>query len=156
MRLPRLCCRSHTSAGAVVRIPTEPRTLGDHIRKQRLELKLMQKDVAERLGVGRSTVFNWEANTKAPDLRYMPAIIAFLGYDPLPDGRAWAARLVRRRTVFGMPQKEAAERIGVDQGDLGSVGARREREPWGRFVALVQEFLASTEVAPTRGAERIA
>ena len=45
------------SAGRVIRIPTDLQTIGDHIRRRRLALKLMQKEVASQIGVwfGRST-----------------------------------------------------------------------------------------------------
>jgi DNA-binding XRE family transcriptional regulator len=72
------------SAGSVIRIPTEPRTVRDHIRLRRLGLKLLQRHVAEQIGVDKTSIFNWEANTSEPDFRYMPAIIDFLGYNPLP------------------------------------------------------------------------
>ncbi len=42
--------------------PQTPKTLGDHLRKKRLDLKLLQKEVAQRLGVGESTVYNWGNN----------------------------------------------------------------------------------------------
>ncbi len=48
---------------------------------------MLQKDVAEQLGVDKTSVFNWEANTATPEIRYMPAIIDFLGYNPLPAAR---------------------------------------------------------------------
>ena len=35
-------------------------TLGDHLRKRRMDLGLRQQDVAERLGVCTDTVVNWE------------------------------------------------------------------------------------------------
>ena len=54
----------------------------------------------------------------------MPGIIAFLGYNPLPDAKTLGERLVRHRTTLGMSQKEVAEEIGVDQETL----ARWERE----------------------------
>jgi site-specific DNA recombinase len=41
------------STGSVIRIP-----LGDHIRKRRLGLKMLQKEVAEQLGVDKTSVFN--------------------------------------------------------------------------------------------------
>ena len=70
------------SAARVVRIPVQPKTIGDHLRRRRLALKLLQRDVAERLGVTESSVWNWEANGSQPDFRYMPAIIGFLGLQP--------------------------------------------------------------------------
>jgi hypothetical protein len=39
------------STGSIIRIPAEPKTVGDHIRKQRLERKLLQRDVARDIGV---------------------------------------------------------------------------------------------------------
>jgi DNA-binding XRE family transcriptional regulator len=71
----------------VVRILVAPQTVGGHIRRRRLGLKLLQQDVAERLGVNKTSVFNWEANTSTPEIRYMPAIIEFPGYDPFPAAK---------------------------------------------------------------------
>jgi DNA-binding XRE family transcriptional regulator len=76
-------------AGSAVRIPTVPQTVGDHIRRRRLALKMLQKDVAEQLGVDKTSVFNWEANASNPEIRYMPAIIDFLGYDRFQRRTRW-------------------------------------------------------------------
>lgn len=132
------------SAGRVIRIPTEPHTVGDHIRRRRLGLKMLQRDVAERIGVDETTVFNWEANTASPELRYMPAIIQFLGYNPLPEAKTLAERLVRHRTTLGLSQKEAARETGVDQGTLAR-WERGEREPTGVFLGRAERFLGERE-----------
>ncbi len=136
--MPILLPRTY-SAG-VTRIPLEPRTIGDHIRKRRLELKLFLRDVAGRIGVTQSCLVNWEANATRPEIRYMPAIIEFLGYNPASEGKSWSERLVRCRTGLGLTQREAADRIGVDQGTLAR-WERGEKEPWGKFVSLVERFL---------------
>ena len=70
----------------------------------------------------------------------MPAIIAFLGYNPLPPVKGLADRLVQGRTVLGLTQAVAAKRIGVDQGTLAR-WERGEREPAGKYLACVQQFL---------------
>jgi transcriptional regulator with XRE-family HTH domain len=90
----------------VVRIPTELQTIGDHIRRRRLGLKLLQKDVAEQLDVDKTSVFNWESNTSNPEFRYMPAIIRFLGYNPLPAADGLGERLIRYRTSLGSRRKK--------------------------------------------------
>ncbi len=95
------------STGRVIRIPLAPRTAGEHIRKRRLGLKL-QKDVAEQLGVDKTSVFKWEGNRSSPEIRYMPAIIRFLGYDPLPLANTVAEELVRRRMSLALSQMDAA------------------------------------------------
>ena len=42
--------------------PEERRTLGDHIRAARLERGLLQREVAEAIGVRCGTVNKWECN----------------------------------------------------------------------------------------------
>lgn len=63
--------------------PKQINSLGDHIRARRLDLKLFQKQVADQIGVHEMTITLWEGNATIPEVRYMPAIIQFLGYNPL-------------------------------------------------------------------------
>ena len=135
------------STGSVIRIPVKPRTVGDHIRLRRLGLKLLQKDVAEQLGLDKTSIFNWEGNKSSPEIRYMPAIIDFLGYDPLPEGNGWGERLVRQRTALGLTQKESAQRLGVDPSTLAK-WERGEREPAAAHLVRVKRFL-NDERQPT-------
>lgn len=69
------------------------------------------------------SVYNWENGVSSPDFRKLPAIIAFLGYNPVPEPTGAAERLVWERRARGLSQKEAAGRLGVDLGTL----AKRER-----------------------------
>ena len=84
------------------------------MRRRRLALKMLQKDVAARIGVAESAIFNWEANASKPEVRYTPAIIRLLGYNPLPEGTTLGEQLVRQHTTLGFPQKRVAGRLGVD------------------------------------------
>jgi len=115
--LPLVLPQSYNT-GRVIRIPTELNTIGDHPRRKRLDLKMLQREVAEQLGVDKPSVFTWEANTVSPEIRCMPAIIRFLGYNPLPAADTLGGRLVRHRTSLGMTREEAAKRLGVDPGTL--------------------------------------
>jgi DNA-binding transcriptional regulator YiaG len=101
------------------------------------------------LGVDKTSVFNWEANTSAPEIRYVPAIIRFLGYNPLPAAKGWGERLVWRRTTQGMTQKEAARGLGVDQGTLAR-WEQGKREPQGAFLGRVKRFLQDGEASDAR------
>jgi transcriptional regulator with XRE-family HTH domain len=130
------------STGRVIRIPTEPHSIGDHIRRRRLGLKMLQREVAEQIGVCEPSVFNWEANTSQPDFRYMPAIIRVLGYNPLPPAKSMGGRLVRQRTALGLTQKESAKRLNVDPSTLAK-WERGERKPAGRFLERVNRLLAA-------------
>ncbi|OGQ13087.1 MAG: hypothetical protein A2026_07180 [Deltaproteobacteria bacterium RBG_19FT_COMBO_46_12] len=66
-------------------------TIGDHIRKRRMDLKLTQKEVAEKLGVDKTAIQFWENNRVKPSLGNIPKIIEFLGYDPLGEEKEKAA-----------------------------------------------------------------
>lgn len=89
---------------------------------------------------------SWSRPALNPEIRYTPAIIRFLGYDPLPKANTLAEQLVRRRTSLGLSQKESAQRIGVDQGTLAR-WEQGKREPQGEFAKRVEGFLASAEGA---------
>jgi transcriptional regulator with XRE-family HTH domain len=132
------------NTGRVVRIPTRLNTVGDHLRRRRLALKLLQKDVADQIGVGETSVFKWEANTVSPEIRCLPAIFRFLGYNPLPAARGWGERLVRHRSSLGLSRKEAAKRLRVDSGTLAR-WERGEREPAGALLGRPERFLDEVE-----------
>jgi transcriptional regulator with XRE-family HTH domain len=94
--------------------PKEINSLGDHIRVRRLDLKLLQKKVAEQIGVNGATITSWERNASTPVIRYMPAIIRFIGYDPTPPPSSLPERLRSARRELGLTQRRMAERLGVD------------------------------------------
>jgi transcriptional regulator with XRE-family HTH domain len=143
--LPLVVPQSY-STGAVIRIPAQPQTVGDHIRRRRLALKMLQREVADQIGVDKASVFNWEANTSTPEIRYMPAIIRFLGYNPLPEATRLGERLIRERKSLGLSQEAAAKRLGVDPSTLAR-WEQGKREPTGLFLARVNRFLADEEPA---------
>ncbi len=120
--------------------PAKIQTLGDHIRKHRLDLGLLQKQVAVQIGTDNTTVTNWELGHTSPGCRHFPAIRRFLGYLPIPDVRALADELKAHRFRRGWSQKEAALDLGVDPSTLAK-WERAERVPTDRFSGLVQDWL---------------
>jgi transcriptional regulator with XRE-family HTH domain len=116
-------------------------SLGEHIRKRRLDLKLTQKQAAEIIGVTESAIWNWEGNESRPFWRYWGAIRDFLGYDPFPPSSTLAEKLVSVRKLRGLSQKEAARQLGVDPSTL----ARWERgtgKPSMRLASRVGRLLS--------------
>jgi transcriptional regulator with XRE-family HTH domain len=57
-------------------------TLGEHLRKRRMDLGITQKEAARRLEVDQWTVINWERGRTRPARRALPRIARFLGSDP--------------------------------------------------------------------------
>jgi len=100
--------------------PQTLKTLGDHLRKRRLDLKLLQKQVALLLEVEEATIWNWENNRTSPELHYIPRIIRFLGYVPFDrQADTLGEKIVNYRRLSGITQKELANRLGIDSTTLG-------------------------------------
>ena len=57
--------------------PAQLNTIGDHIRKRRLDLGLLQQEVAEQIGVAEATITNWELNHPSPDGRRTSDFISY-------------------------------------------------------------------------------
>jgi DNA-binding XRE family transcriptional regulator len=108
--------------------PVELKTLGDHLRKRRLDLGLMQQAVANRLGVTACTVKNWELGHASPETRHLPAIESFLVYQPFEPGRSFSETLRPRflRRAAGLSQELLEHDCEVGEGrqslDAGEPG----------------------------------
>ena len=59
-----------------------PQTLGEHIKRRRIDLGWTQKKVAEILHVTDDTITYWEVGRSKPRASYYCRIIQFLGYLP--------------------------------------------------------------------------
>jgi DNA-binding transcriptional regulator YiaG len=94
--------------------PKEINNLGDHLRKKRLDLGLLQREVAEKIGVNEATVTNWERQRTLPEIRFIAPIIKFLGYDPFPDPESFPEKLKTCRMRMGLSQREFAIRLRID------------------------------------------
>jgi len=93
----------------------EPQTLGEHLKKRRLNLGLTQNEAAKCLGVTSFTVINWECCRCRPAIQHFPPIRQFLGYDPVvPTAETLTGRLAAKRRELGWSQKEAARELGTD------------------------------------------
>jgi len=124
--------------------PKEINTLGDHLRSHRLDLNLLQAQVAEQIGVDKTTVCNWESNASLPAIRYIPAVLRFLGYNPLPSGQTLIERLAATRKVLGLSQRELALANGVDEATWRGWEAGQHK-PVGKNVELIERFLRTLE-----------
>jgi transcriptional regulator with XRE-family HTH domain len=133
----------------------EPKSLGDHIRRRRLMLAITQEEAAQRLGVNAWTVHNWETGQRKPEIRFLPSLVDFLGYDPEPvDEGTLAGRLVARRRELGLSQREAARSLQIDPGTWAGweLGARIAREAHRRAVeGFLENPGTASQLAQGRG-----
>lgn len=124
----------------------KPVTLGDHLRRRRLELGLYQKDVAVHIGVTASTIWNWEHNWTI-DLRYIPRVIAFLGYNPIPCPDDVIERLAWYKRVNGLNLEKLGEEMGRDPEQVADWLSGRHK-PNQRNLKEVGLFLLSHSQGP--------
>ncbi len=120
--------------------PVNPTTLGDHIRKRRLDLGVTQRKVAAQIGSNVTSVRNWECNATTPALWFMPGIIRFLGYKLQAPARTFGKQLKARQRERGISQEKLADLLRVDQGTVRRWERGRSR-PTARAGALLEVFL---------------
>ncbi len=108
--------------------PTALVTIGDHIRKRRLDLGLFQRQVAAQIGVDEA------------EIRYLPNIISFLGYNPWPKPEGFPDRLVLTRSIRGMSRVFFARLLGIDPSTLARWESGR-RKPSGRHLDSLKLLL---------------
>ena len=122
------------------RYPKEISTLGDHFRTHRLDLNLLQEQVANQIGVHKMTINCWEGNATVPEVRYVPAIIQFLGYNPLPAANSLPECLAMARMALGLSQRKMAETLGVDPATIQDWEAGRH-QPAKKSLEVIRRVL---------------
>jgi transcriptional regulator with XRE-family HTH domain len=97
----------------------ELKTLGDHLRRTRLDRRLTQGDKASILLVDTDAVMTWEMNRHQPTAKFAKPIISFLRYLPFTfEGQSLGRQLYYARLITGHTQKQVAELMGCDASNL--------------------------------------
>lgn len=91
-----------------------PRTLGGHLKKQRMEFGLLQRDVQGRFKLDKETYANWEKDRCYPAMKHWPGIIEFLGRDPTPRPCTIGELLLSYRRRHGLSRRALAALLEVD------------------------------------------
>ncbi len=104
--------------------PKQFKHLGDHIKARRIDFGLLQREVATRVGVSKEAIHNWERGHAEPEVRFCPALIEFLGYNPLPEPKTFGQAVRRERISRGWSIARLAKEAGVDPATI----SRLERD----------------------------
>jgi transcriptional regulator with XRE-family HTH domain len=124
--------------------PENPETLGEHLKKRRRQLGLLQRETAEMLGVSKDTVVNWEKDKTKPVAAQFRPVVAFLGYDPTPEPQTLAERLQAKRRTLSVTFSQVARYLGWNSGTLARYLSGKWRMPPDRAKVL-ETFLAAEE-----------
>ena len=58
--------------------PINPKAIGDHMRKKRMDNRLMQSDIAHIIGVSEASIWNWENGRTKPSKKNLEIINEFV------------------------------------------------------------------------------
>ncbi|WP_113663746.1 helix-turn-helix domain-containing protein [Pedobacter nanyangensis] len=119
--LPSLRIKRKVKLPLPKKYPIKPTTIGDHLKKRRLNLKLKQTDVAKILGVHQETISIWEDNKNKPQIFHYPAIHNFLGYTTVSfDESTFSGRVSALRWKNGLSFKQLGSLLGADPSTVSS------------------------------------
>jgi transcriptional regulator with XRE-family HTH domain len=118
--------------------------LGEHLKKRRRELRLLQREAAEMMHIGTDTYANWERGKTEPVASQFRPVVAFLGYDPTPATSTLAARLQAKRRTLSVTFSQVARYLGWNSGTLARYLSGKWRMPPDRAKVL-ETFLAAEE-----------
>jgi len=142
-------------------VPNQPTTIGGHLRKRRLELRIHQSEAAARLGVSTVTMSRWECDKVYPTWAQQGAITAYLGHDPFKDpsrggpqgnesdavalfstttSLSLGQKIRKRRLELKQSRENCAKALGVSRKTLWGWETGRH-EPIGHLQRRVEEFL---------------
>ncbi|RZK39662.1 MAG: helix-turn-helix domain-containing protein [Pedobacter sp.] len=120
--------------------PQNPKTIGEHIRKKRIDSRLSQAQLAKVIGVSPDCITNWENNKSTPQILYYPRIRLFLGFDTTDfDETTFSGRLQSYRSRNGMSCKEMAKLLGVDKSTI-LAWEKGTNKPAGKIVEKIEEL----------------
>ncbi|MHB8581523.1 MAG: helix-turn-helix domain-containing protein [Ignavibacteriaceae bacterium] len=98
------------------KIPQKLNSIGDHLKKKRLERQLTQLQLARLIGVEETSIYNWENNRSKPKIYLLPKIIEFLGYVPFKLPKETVGdKITGYRKEHGLSQRKLAKLWSVNQ-----------------------------------------
>jgi DNA-binding XRE family transcriptional regulator len=122
---------------------TETSSIGLHIKKKRLDHKLLQKDVALMVGVTEESIMHWETGRYPPQLQFYPGIIKFLGYNPFAvETETLAQKIKNYRFLNGVSHRKMGKLVGVDGATI-STWETGKHEPQGANLIRLNELLSN-------------
>lgn len=117
-----------------------PSTLGQKIRNRRLELGVLQKDVADILHTSVDTITNWENGNTSPQISFYPSIISFLGYFPFNITQETTGGIIKAyRFRKGLSIKNLAKNWQIDEKSLLAYELNK-REPSKKLQQKIVHF----------------
>lgn len=91
-------------------------TIGEKLKNKRLQSGLLQKDLANIIGVCEDSITFWETNKSQPSINYYPSIIKFLAYIPFEvDDSTLGGKIKLYRFLNGLTQAQLAVKLNINE-----------------------------------------
>jgi len=106
------------------KFPKEILTVGDELRKMRMDKNLTQHQVAKQLNVNKNFIYELELNKRKATIYALHKIYTFLGSIPKTlkiDKTTLQGKLFEHRIINGYTYKILAEKIGLDKSTLARI-----------------------------------
>ena len=119
----------------------DPQTIGEHIKKRRMDLGLFQRDIAQLWNVTEETITNWENNRNKPQINFFPLIISFLGYNPFLElgNSSTEKQIYSYRCANGLSYKRLGKLLYVDASTIRA-WEQGKRLPSYKMMLLLNRF----------------
>ncbi|MBU0706965.1 helix-turn-helix transcriptional regulator, partial [Patescibacteria group bacterium] len=132
--------------------PKNPHTLGERIRKARMDKGLYAKELAKMLGVTDDTMLNWEKGRNMPqykDVRNLqnaldlkiPAVLIYRDYPFNPV--TFSQKFKQKRLDLHLNQKEAAKKLGFEVTTIRRLECGKMKKPQKKTMEKLKDFLMS-------------
>jgi DNA-binding transcriptional regulator YiaG len=113
-----------------------------------MDLGLSREATAPTFGVKAETLMLWELGFHHVSVKYLPSVIRFLGYDPVPEVMSLPSRLRAARRYLGLSQERLARRFGMDPKTIKKWEAGRVGRRTRRVEAIFEEFVRTAGMKP--------
>jgi DNA-binding transcriptional regulator YiaG len=121
--------------------PADPQTIGEHLKRRRMDLGLFQAQVARQLKVSEDCLCYWENGRNEPRLYQYPVIFAFLGYYPFDhETITLGGKIKRYKYEHGLSNEKLAKLLAVDEGTVAN-WERNKRLPLARSLDRVLSII---------------
>lgn len=135
-------CQITLKTNKPMKIVRNPNTIGEHLKRRRQELNLLQSDVAKILKVNRNTINYWETNRNKPTNKNIPKIINFLKHIPNDfQSSDLGSKLIWYRKSKGLSQKEFAEMLKIDKTTLSRWEQNKTNIRKIKHSKIIEKFL---------------
>lgn len=121
-------------------------TVGQRIRRLRMDLGLRQSDLADRLGCTARSVSAWERDVVTPKACQWPTLRAILGEGIDPVAVDLPAQLRAARLRLGLTQKQLANLVGLHERTIRN-GEQGRFRPARKTMSRLRQVLGDLRLA---------